>query len=79
MSATKVRASNIRLIAVEKVTIPPWSTIGYARGVDEQGRHVHFVGDHRPLRQLAEARAGADEPILVEVEPWQVLSIDETG
>ena len=59
------------------VTIPAWSTIGYGQGIDDEGRHVRFAGDHRPLRHLGEALARAEEPIPVEVEPWQVLSIEE--
>ena len=66
-------------ITLERITIPAWSTIGYGYGVDEDGRRVRFVGDHSPLRQLGEALAGADEPILVEVEPWQVLAIEDAG
>ena len=64
-------------ITLNRVTIPAWSTIGYGLGVDEHGRRVRFAGDHRPLRQLGEALAGADEPILVEVESWQVVAIEE--
>ena len=66
-------------VSVERVTIPAGSTIGYGLGVDEQGNLVRFVGDHRPLRQLGEALAGADEPIEVEVADWQVLSIEEAS
>ena len=64
-------------IILEQVTAPELSTIGYGLGVNEEGHRVRFVGDHRPLRQLGEALAGADEPILVEVEDWQIFSIDE--
>jgi len=63
-------------IALHQVTVPAGSTIGYGFGVDETGRIVCFAGDHRPLRQLGEALAGADEPILVEVELWQVVSVE---
>ena len=66
-------------ITLNRVTIPAWSTIGYGLGVDEDGRRVRFAGDHRPLRHLGEALAVAEEPILVEVDDWQVLSIEETG
>jgi len=62
---------------LERVTIPASSTIGYGLGVDQHGRGVHFAGDHRPLRQLGEALAATDEPIVVEVEPWQVLAIED--
>jgi len=63
-------------LTLNQVSIPAGSTIGYGQGIDDEGRHVRFAGDHRHLRQLGEALAGADEPILVEVEPWQVLSIE---
>ena len=76
MPATKVRTSNTRLIAVEKVAIPPWSTIGYGQGIDEDGNTVRFAGDHRPLRHLGEALTVATEPIEVEVADWQLLSIE---
>ena len=78
MSATKVRP-NTRLIAVTRVSIPAMSTIGYGRGVDDQGNLVRFAGDHRPLRQLGEALAAATEPIEVEVADWQALSIEEAS
>jgi len=64
-------------VTLTHVSIPPWSTIGYGQGIDDEGRHVRFAGDHRPLRHLGEALARAEEPIPVEVEPWQVLSIEE--
>ncbi len=76
MSATKVRTSNTRLIAVTKVSVPAMSTIGYGSGVDEDGRRVRFVGDHRPLRDLGEALTVARDPILVRVEPWQDVGVD---
>ena len=60
-------------IALEQVSIPAWSTIGYGVGRDEHRNVVRFAGDHRPLRQLGEALATADEPLLVEVEPWQII------
>ena len=66
-------------LTLERITIPADSTIGYGLGVDEDGRRVRFAGDHRPLRHLGEALAVAEEPILVEVDDWQVLSIEETG
>jgi len=66
-------------VTLTHVSIPPWSTIGYGQGIDDEGRHVRFAGDHRPAPASREALAGAEEPILVEVEPWQVLSIDELG
>ena len=66
-------------ITLERIAVPADSTIGYGLGVDEDGRRVRFAGDWRPLRDLGEALADADEPILVEVEPWQVLAIEEAS
>ena len=63
--------------ALERVTVPAWSTIGFGAGLDEDGRRVRFAGDWRPLRDLGEALAGADEPVEVEVGDWQVPSIEE--
>jgi hypothetical protein len=51
------------------------STIGY--GLDDMGRLVCFAGDHRPLRHLGEAVAAATEPILVDIEDWQVLGVEK--
>ena len=64
-------------ITLERITIPAGSTIGYGQGIDHEGRCIRFAGDWRPLRDLGEALAGADEPIEVEVANWQVLSIEE--
>jgi hypothetical protein len=66
-------------IALQRVTVPAWSTIGYGIGVDEDGYRVRFVGDHRSLRQLGEVLAGATEPIEVEVEDWQIVSVEEAS
>jgi len=66
-------------LTLNQVSIPAGSTIGYGQGIDEDGNTVRFAGDHRPLRQLGQALAGADEPILVEVESWQVVAVEEAG
>ena len=66
-------------IAVTHVSIPAWSTIGYGRGLDEHGNVVRFVGDQGPLRQLGDALAVATEPLMVEVEAWQVLGVEEAS
>ena len=63
-------------VTLTHVSIPPWSTIGYGQGIDDEGRHVRFAGDHRPLRHLGEALTVATEPIEVEVADWQLLSIE---
>ena len=64
-------------LTLNQVSIPAGSTIGYGQGIDDEGRHVRFAGDHRPLRQLGQALAVATEPIEVEVADWQLLSIEE--
>ena len=61
-------------VTLERVVVPAGSTIGYGCGIDEDGCRVSFVGDHRPLRHLGEALAGATEPITVEVEDWQIVA-----
>lgn len=69
-------------VTVERVTIPPMSTLGYGFGVDTAGNRVSFAGDHRPMRDLGEAIAAAsarDELPQVELESWQVLSIEEVA
>lgn len=65
-------------LTLEQITIPAGST-GYGVGVDEVGRRVRFVGDHRPLRHLGEALTIARDPILVRVEPWQLICVEETS
>lgn len=63
------------MIKVLAVSIPAWSTIGYAEGIDtETGQPMRIAGDHRPMRHLGEALAEADEPITIDYEEWQVLS-----
>ena len=57
-------------LTLTHVCIPARSTIGYAYGLDGEDRLVCFAGDHRPLRQLGEALAGANEPMQVEIEDW---------
>jgi hypothetical protein len=63
------------IVTLTHVTIPAMSTIGY--GLDDMGRLVCFAGDHRPLRHLGEAVAAATEPILVDIEDWQVLGVEK--
>lgn len=65
-------------ITLRRITIPPWSTIGYGLGVDEDGHLVRFAGDWHPLHGLGEALAITREPILVEVEAWQIVGVEET-
>lgn len=65
-------------IKVNEIRIPAMSTVGYGRGTDEDGNEIHWVGDHRPMRELAEAvEAGVlqdtDELIEIDLEEWQIL------
>jgi len=65
-------------IKVNEIRIPAESTVGYGRGTDEDGNEIHWVGDHRPMRHLAEAvEAGvlgdSDEFIELDLEDWQIL------
>ena len=61
-------------VQVNRVTIPAFSTIGYAYGIDtDTGEEVKFAGDHRPMRYLGEALRAGEVPE-VDLEGWQVLS-----
>ncbi len=66
-------------IRLERVSVPAGSTIGYGLGVDERGCRVRFASDWRPLRDLGEALAGAVEPILVGIETWQIINVEEAS
>jgi hypothetical protein len=62
-------------VRVERVTVPPWSTIGYGFGRDEQGRGITFVGDQRPMRHL-----GATlelQPVEIILDAASIIDIDE--
>ena len=65
-------------IQVTRVTIPAGSTIGFGEGIDEEGRTVKFVGDHRQMYHVGMALSG-DEPVEVELEDWQIQSITEAA
>lgn len=65
-------------VEVQRVEIPAMSTIGYGFGIEvETHRPITFAGDHRPMRDLGEAVAAANQefgqPIIAEVEDWQVF------
>jgi hypothetical protein len=60
-------------VQVLRVSIPAWSTIGYGEGLTEDERRVHFMGDHRPMRELGRALPHAQEPVYAEVESWQLV------
>ena len=63
-------------LMVHSVRHEAWSTIAIGTGVDSEGREVTFGGDHRPMAHLAEALEIAGEPLPVEIEDWQVLSVE---
>lgn len=64
-------------LTVVNVHVPPMSTLGYGIGTDETGKRIHFAGDHRPMRDLAEAANYAwkhnQELLTIEIEAWQIL------
>jgi hypothetical protein len=66
-------------IRVTRINIPAMSTIGYGWGTDDGGRRVSFAGDHRPMRHIGEAmqHTTSDDPVTVELEDWQVLSVEQ--
>ena len=64
------------VVAVNRVHIPAWSTVGYGYGQTEDGRPVEFIGDHRPMRHLGEALSLAEKPVLTSIEPWQITRLD---
>lgn len=63
-------------VAVNRVSVPAMSTIGYGYGTDvETGDEIKFAGDHRPMRDLGYAitQADEDDPPEVELEGYQIL------
>lgn len=69
-------------VRVKEVRIPAGSTIGYGKAETEDGTEVEWVGDHRPMRHLAEALLARDveddeEFIEIELEEWQILDKTE--
>jgi len=59
------------IVTVDRVDVPPWSTMGYGYGVTDEGYRVEFGGDHRPMRHLQEALA--DGPLTVDIETYQII------
>jgi hypothetical protein len=51
----------VSVITVTQISIPAMSTIGYGFGTDEDGNEVEFVGDHRPMRDIGDAIAVAQD------------------
>ena len=59
-------------VAVTEAHVPAMSTIGYGHGIDtSNGDQIWFSGDHRPMRELAQALDEGTE-LTVELEPWQI-------
>lgn len=54
------------------------SSIIRITGTDESGRRVTFAGDARPMSTMIENLLhDEDESVPVELEAWQILSIEE--
>lgn len=51
-------------VTVRRVSIRPWSTVGFGWGTTEDGRTVRFLGDHRPMRHIGEAVEAGVEVVL---------------
>ena len=60
-------------VTVFRIRIPAMSTLGYGYGTAPDGQAVTFVGDHRPMRCLGQALGQATEPVVAEVEDWQIV------
>ena len=68
-------AHNVR-IKLGSVAFLAAAGSGYGIGLDEDGHRVEFLGDWRALVPL-QAGLEAQEPTYVDVEPWQVLAVDD--
>lgn len=65
-------------VKVERVVIPPMSTVGLGFGTTDDGTvAVIFAGDHRLMRDLGEAIANGFEPIVADVPEWAILGRTE--
>ncbi len=60
-------------VFVYRVDTPPFSTLGYGYGQNDDGQQVVFAGKPRSLRVLGEALGMAEFPIEVEVEASQIV------
>lgn len=59
-------------LTVIAASVPAYSTVGTAVGVDDEGVHWRFAVDHRPCAAIVEALESGEE-VLVDVEDWQLL------
>jgi hypothetical protein len=69
-------------VTVTHVSIPPMSSLGYGTAMDGDGNPVHFVGDHRPMREIGEAiqrATNAGELPTTELEDWQLQGSSPSG
>lgn len=65
----------MKTVHVTHVNLPAGSTIGHGYGRTDDNTEVIFSGDHRPMRALGEALSDASEPIMVDLEDWQVHAV----
>lgn len=70
---TKTESEWPRIARVTEAYIPAMSTIGHLRGTDEEGRRVHFVGDHRAVKAVIDALERGEEPE-AEFSGYQVVA-----
>jgi len=66
------------VVRVYRVHVPAMSTIGYGWGKTVDGTVIEFAGDHRPMRELGEALVLAHAPLLITIEPWQIVDTVST-
>jgi hypothetical protein len=65
-------------IKVERVIVPPMSTVGLGFGTTDDGTvGVIFAGDHRLMRELGDAIVAGETPIVADVPEWAILGRTE--
>ena len=72
------------LVRVDRVELASSSTVGYGEGENiETTERVRFVGDHRPMMELAFAVSDAGFEVLdlpiVELESWQIIQKEDAA
>lgn len=65
-----IKPVRVRVISVRPES--PGSTIWLGVGETRKGKRLHFAGDWRPMRDIAEAMEEG-EIAMVDLEPWQIL------
>lgn len=66
-------------VQVTRIQIPAYSTLGWGEGlhVDATGTYlVVWAGDHRPMKDILDALRVTHDPLLVQIEQWQVQRMD---